>query len=319
MVLTRRQFLGGLVGIPATHWVTPRSSIVGWGTVRNALGSASTPQLGSTATRQFGFFSDPDPRTVAQIAAAGLRGVSMGPYFIQDSSVDPTLGTLNLGSPQPYIAEMQHARALGLKVTLKPMVDARSYPNGGGWRGHLDPSDPAAWFGDYWQRAIEPYLEWVDTIVVYTELTTVSAKYPDAWRALVAQIRARGFRGPIVSDSDVSLTTTPWYRSLDWLGGSFYPSIDVTSDAAAGASWAAVASQMADAHRLSGMPIFMAEVDVAGLTEVEHVRWIQTMGDVLGPEPWWAGFSYWRWSQDPGNIFPASVLAAFAELARIWG
>lgn len=292
--------------------------------IRRGLPAMSTPAvpplavLSVLAARQFGFFSDPDPRTVAQIAATGVGGISMGPYFVQATSLDSSLGQLTQPSPQVYIDQMQHASDLGLRVTLKPMVDAQRYPNGGYWRGYLDPTDPDAWFADYWQRAIQPYLEWCDTLIIYTELATLSARYPQAWEDLVVKVRNAGFLGPISSDSDLSPATTPWYESLNWLGGSFYPAIDTSTDASATQCWTAVADQMAAAHQLTHLQIFMAEVGVAGLPDAQLVRWITTMGEVLGPQSWWAGFSYWRWSQDPTHAFSPAVQSAFRQLTATW-
>jgi hypothetical protein len=272
----------------------------------------------AAVTRQFGFFSDPDPRSLAQIASTGVGGVSMGPYFAMDTSTDRTCGALVNGSPSSIAGQMAHAKSLGLRVTLKPMVDAHVYPGGGGWRAYIDPSDPHAWLEDYFTRALQPYLPVADTLVIYTELMLLSATYPLLWSSLTAKVRAAGFTGPISSDADITPTTTPWYRSLNWLGGSFYPGVDTSSEAAAARSWGAVAAQMAQSHQATGLPVYMAEVGAFNVTDAELVRFVTTMGDVLGPLPFWAGFSWWRWSQDPSKTMSAGCLAAFRSVAASW-
>lgn len=274
--------------------------------------------------RQFAFFTDPNPSLVDQVAATGLGGVAMGPYFIQKSSVDSSLGALNLGAPAPYLDAMRQANRLGMRVTLKPIIDASVFPNhpaAGATRAFLDPGDPAAWFADYWNRALQPYLEWSDIVVITTETTTASSKYPAMWRDLVSKIRTAGFRGPIVTDgesSDLTVTTTPWYDTVTWLGASFYPTIDVSSDASAVRDWQVVAQRMADAHTRTGLPIYMSEVGVFGLSETDQIRWIDAMAQVLGPLPWWRGFVYWRWTQDPVRPMSASIQAALKQVATRW-
>jgi hypothetical protein len=274
----------------------------------------------SPRAREFGFFSDPDPRTILQVAQSGIGGISMGPYFKQATSVDSSLGT-PAGPAQEVIEGMQYARRLGLRVMLKPMVDAGSYPNGGGWRLYLDPADPAAWFSDYYDRAVAPYLPFADGLVIYTEIGLLSRKYPDRWRDMVARARASGFSGPISSDAnngDISVDTTPWYDRLDYLGGSFYPAIDTTTEQTARRDWNAVARSMATAYQETGLPVFMAELVFWAGSDAQLVRFLTTMGEVLGPLPFWAGFSWWRWPQDPAQEFHPTVQRAYASVARAW-
>jgi hypothetical protein len=329
----RRQILAGLVAVPAVAWIAEpgrdpgtaaregrvATTAPGMPVIRDSQAGLSplpTEATHAPPRRQFGFFSDADLRTVEQIAVSGIGGISMGPYFAQPASTDSSLGQLMAPGPRLYLDAIASAHRQGLRVTLKPMVDARSYPTGGGWRAYLDPADPSAWFADYWRRAIQPYLGSIDSLIVHTELNTVSQKYPDHWRQLVSLIRAEGFTGPISSDADISITTTPWYAALDWLGGSFYPSIDLSTDQSATRDWELVGQQMSAAHTACGLPIFMAEVGVARLAEAQQIRWLETMGQVLGPMSCWAGFSYWRWSQDPRTAFTDAVQATFRALAE---
>jgi glycosyl hydrolase family 113 len=326
----RRAVLAAAAGIPAAwalrqisrSWVLGEPAAgAGATTAETARHTAPVPARtvplapGRLAGRQFGFFSDPDPRSLEAIAGTGVGGVSMGPYFVVASPAASIIGAPVNADPSTIITQMQFARANGLRVTLKPMIDARTYPPRAGGRPALDPVDADAWFAGYWQDALQPYLPWADSLVVYTELNTISAGYPDRWATLVRQVRSSGFLGPIASDADVSTTTTPWYRQLDWLGGSFYPVIDVSSDAAAVRSWRSVATQMSVAHTASGLPIFMAEVGAAPMGEAGLVRWIESMGEVLAPLPWWAGFSYWRWPQLPGDSLSPAVQQAFRRVA----
>jgi len=268
--------------------------------------------------RRFAFFSDPDPRSIEDIASVGVGGVGIGPYFVMRTSLDSSCGTLSNASEESIVAQMIYSRSLGLHVILKPMVDAQSYPRGGGWRADIAPTDPGVWFEDYHRRAIAPFLPYADEVVLYTEITGLAEKYPDQWLLLIAKMRAAGFQGGVISDSDLSTTTTPWFPALTWLGGSFYPTIDLSSDAAALRSWQAVAGQMAEASRITGLPIYMAELGPGGGGSVDLPRWITSMGEVLGPLPFWAGFLWWRWPQEPREPLPEASQAAFRAVAARW-
>ncbi len=59
----------------------------------------------------------------------------------------PKVSAVRLDDPRTpgraaVIQALDRAKALGLRTALKPHVDL----DDGSWRGHISPSDPAAWF-----------------------------------------------------------------------------------------------------------------------------------------------------------------------------
>jgi hypothetical protein len=308
--LDRRQFLGGLLVVPVISAIL--KGCTGWESSQAAASTIGTASRG----RQFGFFSDPDPTVVGEIAQTGVGGVTMGPYFLQDRPGSGDLGFQANASTATILGAMRQARARGLAVTLKPMVDPMQHPDGD-WRASIDPVDSRSWFADYFERALLPYLPFANTLILYTELTTVSAQYPEEWLSLIGDVRQAGFTGPISSDSDLEPATTPWYQGLDWLGGSFYPTIDMTTDTTASRDWLAVAAQITEAHETTGLPVFMAELGAPGVTdEAQLARWLTIMGETLSPLPYWAGLSWWRWPQDGTRALPPEAERALLQASK---
>jgi hypothetical protein len=105
---------------------------------------------------------------------------------------------------------------------------------------------------------------------------------------------------------------------LTWIGGSFYPNVDTTTNETARRSWEQVAAQITDTYNATGHPVFMAEVGAGGMSDAQMTRWVTTMFEVLGPLSSWAGFSWWRWAQNPATPMSLPVQAAFAKLAKQW-
>jgi len=84
---------------------------------------------------------------------------------------------------------IQTARTLGLRVTLKPHVDA----DDSAWRGLFTPVDPAAWFASY-QDFVESWAALADStgcdgFIVGTELASTIG-HEREWRDTIQRVRA---------------------------------------------------------------------------------------------------------------------------------
>ena len=264
--------------------------------------------------RQLGFFVDPATVELAAIERTGLLDVSMGPYFAMGTAVDPTLGDLRNGTVQAITAAMGYAKGIGLRVTLKPIVDAYTYPPGSsGWRNNVLPADPTAWMVDYWNRAIAPYLPFADTVVVSTELDLFHVTFPSHWAYLVEKIRRHSlFHGPISSGG----LPGPWQADLDWVGGSYYPTIDTTTVTTAAASWQSYADQMsALSAAWGGQGVYCSELGLP--PDAALPNWVDGLRATVGKLPFWRGAAIWRWAQNAstgGQLTPAEQ-AAISRLA----
>lgn len=93
-------------------------------------------------------------------------------------------------SPQVIGKMVAAARARGLRVTVRPLLDEKNLTNSsGGWRGTIRPPSLDGWFRSY-TKALTPYLEAAgaaraDEFVLATELTSLQ-KHRDQWKAVAA-------------------------------------------------------------------------------------------------------------------------------------
>jgi Glycoside Hydrolase Family 113 len=268
------------------------------------------------ATRFVGWFCDPEVAEVAAIAKSGANAVALGPYSIMAKWNDSDAGTVVAPSTQ-MVAALQAARAHGLKVVLKPIIDCRSYagdPNPAGWRAAINPSNIAAWMQDYWVKCFRPYLSLVDVVAIHTELATISAIYPQNFIELIQEIRLAGFSGPVTTSNDFNPLSSPYWTALDMIGGDAYPEIRMDTVAHAAADWAPLAQQAAVANAQTGCNVFFGELAPnagTAMTAAQTSVVYQAFWEVFGPLEFWAGAIAWRWPQNGGTP-PAALISGFA-------
>jgi hypothetical protein len=268
------------------------------------------------ATRYVGWFSDPTVASVTAIAKSGANSVSLGPYCIMTKWNDAKLGWVNASVAQ-YTHVIKQARALGLKVILKPMVDCDSYrgdPVSIGFRAALNPSNIASWMQDYWTKCFQPYLSLVDVVAVHTELATISFLYPNSFLELIQEIRMAGFSGPITTSQDFDPLGCPYWTALDWIGGDAYPTIRPDTLTHAVADWSVVAQQAAVVHAQTGCNVAFGELCPnygTTLTDTQTALVYEAFWEVFGPLDYWTGAVAWRWPQDsstPGSARMAGLV-----------
>jgi hypothetical protein len=173
-----------------------------------AAGSASSSSAART-THQYG--------VNAQFYDYGLSGTLLSLYAHNDFAYVKSLGgnaviitipfempslTANNITPQSWTPTsarvgivIADARALGLHVTLRPLVDQSNLPS---WRGAIEPSNPTLWFANY-LTFLEPYLkvaqtDKVTTFDIASELQG-TFKLPE-WPALISKAKT-WFKGTI--------------------------------------------------------------------------------------------------------------------------
>jgi hypothetical protein len=262
------------------------------------------------ATRLVGYFSDPEISEITGVAHSGANAVAMGPYCIMEHWNDSNAGR-PVGSVAQFTQAMQSARAQGLRILLKPIIDCSSYrgdPDRAGWRAAIDPADIDAWMTDYYAKCFEPYLGLVDMVAVHTELVTISATYPAQMISLIQQIRFAGFSGPIATSNDLNPLSSPYWTALDIIGGDAYPSIRSDSMSHAVADWTALAEQAAVAHTQTGCNIMFGELLAnygSRQTPYQNSLVYQAFWEVFGNLPYFAGAFAWRWPQNGTTPAPS--------------
>jgi len=264
-------------------------------------------------SRYVGWFSDPELSEIAGIAKSGANSVAMGPYCVMSHWNAPNVGSM-VGTTTQFLQAMSAARARGLKVVLKPIIDCSSYAGDldtAGWRAAINPSNIASWIQDYWAKCFQPFLAHVDVVAIHTELATVSALYPNNFIELIEEIRMAGFSGPITTSNDLDPLGCRYWTALDWIGADAYPAIRSKSMADAVADWTSLAQQAAVVNTQTGCNIYFGEfcpnIGVS-MSSAQAAVVYQAFWEVFGPLEFWAGVIGWRWPQN--GSAPSAVLTA---------
>jgi hypothetical protein len=162
--------------------------------------------------------------------AKGLGANSLSVNFLIDTS--SVRGTrVYAGSQTPSPASLRQmivaAKAAGLRVSLRPVVDESNIPRPN-WRGTISPSSVPAWFTSYGNLMVT-YANLArstcsDELVVGVELASMQ-RYTARWMAVASRVRGTGFHGDLAySANSTSPTTFPFVRRP---GVDFYPALNL--------------------------------------------------------------------------------------------
>src|SRR5665213_2649493 len=176
-------------------------------------------------------------KVMEHIVSLGANSVSISfPFLTSGLSSDSLFaGCDNTGctpSTLQLSVMIQAAEALGLRVTLRPLM-SQSNLGGTNWRGNITPTDIPAWFTSY-EQFLQPYLVMaqplgVATFIIGAELSSL-AKYPE-WESLVSDARNL-FRAELAYSSNFDVfhdgDPTP---TVDRQGVDTYFPVMVSSDA----------------------------------------------------------------------------------------
>ncbi|KAA0148284.1 hypothetical protein FNF28_07466 [Cafeteria roenbergensis] len=223
------------------------------------------------------------------MAAAGANAVqlvAMRYYEESNSTLVYAKGAFSsslMSTTGPELVAMAaHARSLGLRTMLSPMIDPDydlpgncrqcASPPGPGWRGLVGSdwgedcsqgSPWAAWHQQYADTFVLPLARLaqaagLDAFLISHELQSAVEHCPDLWAALLARTRAAfkgqvsvAFNPPVVDNWRQSL---PWIRTLDFVGVDCYfpTTVDVpplpwqdANVSAVAAAWEAPAAKLA--------------------------------------------------------------------------
>ncbi len=250
-----------------------------------------------------------------------------------DSARTPTLESVRKA--------LARAGSLGLKVVVKPHVDL----DDGTWRGHINPSDPAAWFASY-KQFLGPFASLAESVgaiqfVIGTELAG-TIKHADLWNETIRFVRSR-FSGEIVyAASWDEAGKVSFWQSVDLVGVDFYFPVTVRTDAGRFeilSGWQPWLERLPLLYKQPGRKMVLTEIgyasiDGAGmrpyayggnraidLNEQADLYWaaLQATSD----QDWIAGMYWWNWSADgaggPQNSdYTPAGKPAQLELSRSW-
>jgi hypothetical protein len=297
-----------------------RSGPTGW---RPADGFQRGVCFAHTVSLEQGYLSRAAAGELEHLKAMGADAISLTPFGYLPSRSTPEVwpsadGGLDGETDESVVEAARRARALGLKVWLKPHLWTR------GWIGDLEfaPGDWAKFFDAYREFALHHALmaqrEGVDGFMVGHELVSASKRDPDRWRALIADVR-RVYTGTLTYGANWGdeVREIAFWDALDVIGVSFYdplaesPTRDVRRlrDGAR----KALAGLRSIAER-EGRPVMLVEVGYAPTVNAPVKPWEEGSGppdletqracyealvSALEGESWIAGVCFWKWFSSP--------------------
>lgn len=266
------------------------------------------------------------PDALAPAAAAGADWVAVIPYGFVDPA-DPRVAFDRerqfWGETAGGVAKtIEHARASGLSVLLKPHLWVR----GQGWPGEFEPHTDAQWetflsdYRDYILRfaTVADSMD-VEMMSVGTEVDLVALARPDYWRGLIAEVREiYGGRLTYAANWDKYRFIEFW-DALDLVGVDAYfpladdatPSVETLIEA-----WRPWSDELRDVARATGKPILFAEYGYRSLDGAAGRQWelpegrrarglpsndraqamaYEALFRVWWDRPWFAGGFAWKW------------------------
>lgn len=152
------------------------------------------------------------------------------------------------GPNTPSLASLRQmlvaARAAGLRVALRPLIDETNIPRPQ-WRGTIRPSSPSAWFQSYGNQIVGlarlAASTCVDELAVGAELNSLQ-RYVGAWSTVANRVRAAGYRGDLTYSANWNAPVT--YRFGKRPGVDFYPHLNLRLSATATQVTAAMVQAM---------------------------------------------------------------------------
>jgi len=215
---------------------------------------------------------------------------------------------------------IQYAHSLGLKVMLKPHVDALN----GDWRGTFQPTDSKTWFESY-QKMITAYAELaqeegVEILSIGCEFVELTkSEFTSEWREVIKKVREY-FQQPLVYSANwwQEYPQIEFWAALDYIGIDAYfqltnktePTLDDLLTA-----WAPYLAEIEAFYDSWKIPIIFTEIGYRSIDGANMRPWDWETPGVIDLEeqalcyravvktfaekPWFEGIYWWNWEPDP--------------------
>lgn len=234
----------------------------------------------------------------------------------------------------PSLEEMdillQAAKARGLRVTLRPLIDEANIASekDGAWRGTLKPENTAKWFDSYGDLLMEyvPLLKkyQVDEYVLGVEMFSLQGEKSE-WKSLRQKIASTGYEGAL--SYAVNWDQSPAKVPFETLGLDMYPAVDLPDSASQKQVATALSRWLDRQPKDVRNRLTLQEVGIAALDGVFKHPWYWGASDNsdlnLSVQKKWFGAAcdaavnsqtqgiyYWMLDkyEDPSNIDPSKQL-----------
>ena len=261
------------------------------------------------------------PASDASLNRLGSDGDDSVSILVTQYMSDPLTTVIAPDSRTPTDASLLHAmqtaRALGLRVTLKPQIDV----NTGSWRGALNPVSPDAWFTSY-EAMIDHYADLArqggaDMLVIGTELKSLSGSaYTARWEQIIAGIKQR-FSGELTYAANFDeYWRVGFWDSLDYIGVDAYFPLSSSGGGSVQdlvSAWTSrgYVNTLKAVSQAFGKPVLFTEIgyrSVAGATVhpniwnssgaydmSEQQNAYEAAFEAFAGQPWFAGMYWWSW------------------------
>ncbi len=293
--------------------------------------------------RGHGYGSSIAARELDSLKRIGVTWIAITPFGYQDGATadgifgypgapgqseffhrtDPSLNDSDL------TAQIDSAHSLGIKVTVKPDIWSRDFWNGEEWHGTIRQNSPEAherWWKSF--RDFSLHFAWVsaeagaDEYCLGTELVRMTTRYPEEWRALIADIR-KVYRGPLTYaahwESEYKQIT--FWNALDFIGITAYFPLDAPDDADVQqlvTAWQPYRKSIADLSTRFNRPVLFLEAGYPAVEGTYRAPWeyrgkktdtraqaiaYEALFTAFAPEEWWKGIYLWKDFTDPGLTY----------------
>jgi hypothetical protein len=282
-----------------------------------------------------GYLAPAVPASLRALRDLGTTDVAVVVTWYVNGRTGSDVAPDPLKSPTPgaVLAALRQVQALGMRASVKPLVDATD----GTFRGDLAPRDRPAWYRSYARLldecAVLARAAGADTLVVGTELKALSGD-TTAWRDLIARAR-RSFGGQLTYGANWvdEAEGIRFWDALDAVGVDAYmplASVDDPTVAQLQEAWAPYRDRLAALHRAWRKPVLFTELGypsrqgAARLPGREgtgapdprpQARAYEAALRAFRGIPWFRGIFWWDWPagdapSDPGSYTPRGKPAA---------
>ncbi|MBN2217129.1 MAG: hypothetical protein JW719_07115 [Pirellulales bacterium] len=260
-------------------------------------------------------------RSLERLAATGTRWIalSFAAHVASKQSTEIDFGAANgsMVSDEEIHRAIGLARARGMKIMLKPMINSRD----GAWRAEIRFASDKDW--DAWWNHYEAFLlhyakiaadAKCEMLCVGCEMRSMEP-FADRWRQVIAKTR-RIYSGLIVYDANHDdVDKVEWFDAVDVIGVSAYYPVASAGDASLDRmldGWKPVRTRLRQISRRWDKPVLFAEIGVrsakgcsatpwdAGRDDrpydgEEQARFYEAAFQSFAREPWFLGFFWWDW------------------------
>ncbi|MFB0566777.1 MAG: hypothetical protein ACETWK_14000 [Candidatus Aminicenantaceae bacterium] len=215
---------------------------------------------------------------------------------------------------------IQYAHSLGLKVMLKPHVDAQS----GDWRGTFQPTNTKIWFENY-RNMIKAYAELaqqegVEIFSIGCEfLLLTTSEYTLEWRETIKNVREI-YEGPLgyAANWGQEYLQIEFWDDLNYIGiDSYFVLTDKTDPELSEllAAWWPYLKEIEAFYEKWKRPIILTEIGYRSIDGANIRPWdwetpgtldlkeqalcYQAVIKAFDGKPWLEGIYWWNWEPDP--------------------